>query len=69
MCRPLTEFNDRELISDYRFLEEVGRAGEAAFRGQPEGTGSAPPERVRSLLKAVGISPAVALMFITLEEC
>ncbi|KAK9836601.1 hypothetical protein WJX74_004124 [Apatococcus lobatus] len=51
----LTEFNDRELISDYRFLEEVGRVGEAAFRGRPEGTGNAPPERVRSLLKAAGL--------------
>ncbi|KAK9861643.1 hypothetical protein WJX84_010130 [Apatococcus fuscideae] len=52
---PMADFSDRELSSDYKFLEEAGRAGEVAFRGRPEGTDCAPPERVRSLLKAAGL--------------
>lgn len=32
---PLTDFNDRHLVSDYRLLEEISRADDVAKRHRP----------------------------------
>lgn len=51
---PLTEFDERVLLSDYRFLEEAAAAGDAAQRVAPGERRAVPPQHARELVHQVG---------------
>ncbi|KAK9834870.1 hypothetical protein WJX81_005212 [Elliptochloris bilobata] len=47
---PLSEFDERALLSDYRFLEEAAAAGEAAHRVAPAQRRAMPPPHLQELV-------------------
>jgi len=50
---PLSAFDERALLSDYRFLEEAAAAGEAAQRAAPARGRAAPPPHLQELAHQV----------------
>jgi len=50
---PLSAFDERALLSDYRFLEEAAAAGDAAQRAAPDRRRAAPPPHLQELAHQV----------------
>jgi len=50
---PLSAFDERALLSDYRFLEEAPAAGDAAQRAAPDRRRAAPPPHLQELAHQV----------------
>ena len=51
---PLAEFDERALLSDYRFLEEAAAASHAAQRAAPGRRHARPPPHLQELVHQVG---------------